>query len=46
MLRDVLMSISRGGSRENGFWSWGTMGGVIICRSHFCRPLAEGLITQ
>ena len=40
----VLMSISKGGSRETEFCTWGTMGGVITCRSRFCRPMGR-LIT-
>ena len=44
MLMGVLMSISRGGSRDTAFCSWGTMrGGVITWWSHFCRPLAQGV---
>ena len=39
MLMGVLMSISRGGSRETEFCTWGTMGGVITWWSNFCRPL-------
>ena len=45
MLMSVLMSISRGGSRETEFCTWGTMGGVITWWSHFCRPLG-GVITR
>ena len=45
MLMGVLMSISRGGSRETEFCTWVTMGGVITWWSHFCRPLG-GVITR
>ena len=45
MLLGVLMSISRGGSREPEFCTWGTMGGVITWWSHFYRPLG-GVITR
>ena len=42
MLMGVLMRISRGGSRETEFCTWGTTGGVITWWSHFCRPLGGG----
>ena len=45
MLMGVLMSISRGGSRETESCTCGTMGGVITWWSHFCRPLG-GVITR
>ena len=45
MLMGMLMSISRGWSRETELCTWGTMGGSITWWCHFCRPFG-GVITR